>query len=43
MIAAQLGLGFETVRSHIKNLYEKLAVKSNTEAVAKSLRDGLLN
>jgi DNA-binding NarL/FixJ family response regulator len=43
MIAAQLGIGFETVRSHFKNLYEKLAVKSNTKAVAKSLRDGLLN
>ena len=42
MIASDLGIGFETVRSHIKKLYGKLAVHNNTEAVAKTLRFGLL-
>jgi len=42
MIASDLGIGFETVRSHIKKLYGKLAVHNNTEAVAKTLQFGLL-
>ena len=42
MIAARLSISFETVRSHIKRIYEKLKVHNNTEAVAKTLRYGLL-
>ena len=42
MIADQLTISFETVRSHIKRIYEKLHVHNNTEAVAKTLRFGLL-
>lgn len=42
MIADQLTISFETVRSHIKRIYEKLQVHNNTEAVAKTLRYGLL-
>lgn len=42
MIAHQLMISFETVRSHIKRIYEKLQVHNNTEAVAKTLRCGLL-
>jgi DNA-binding NarL/FixJ family response regulator len=37
-IADTLAVGFETVRSHLKNIYEKLHVHSRTEAVVKYLR-----
>lgn len=33
-IADQLGLSIETVRSHLKNIYTKMHVRSRTEAVA---------
>lgn len=42
MIADHLGVGQETIKTHIKNIYLKLHVKSNTEAVSKTLRDRLL-
>lgn len=42
MIAARLSISFETVRSHIKRIYEKLRVHNNTEAVAKALKFGLV-
>lgn len=42
MIAHQLMISFETVRSHIKRIYEKLQVHNNTEAVAKTIKCGLL-
>ena len=34
-IADQLGLGIETVRSHLKHIYEKMHVRSRAEAVAR--------
>lgn len=37
MIAAELHLGMETIRFHIKNIYTKLRVHSKSEAVAKTL------
>ena len=40
MIAAELAVGLETVRSHLKKIYEKLHVRSATEAVSKALRQG---
>jgi DNA-binding NarL/FixJ family response regulator len=36
-IAWDLGIGFETVRSHIDNIYNKLHVRTRTEAVVKFL------
>ena len=36
-IADALSIGYETVRSHLKNIYDKLHVHSRTEAVVKYL------
>lgn len=37
-IASQLGIGYETVCSHLGNIYRKLHVRSRTEAVIKYLQ-----
>jgi len=37
-IADKLSIGLETVNSHLKHIYEKLHVRSRTEAVVKYLR-----
>ncbi len=37
-IADALNMGFDTVRSHLRSIYDKLHVQSRTEAVAKYLR-----
>ena len=42
MISDALFISYETVRSHIKHIYEKLHVVSMTEAVAKALNERLL-
>ncbi len=42
MIAANLFISYETVRSHVKKIYEKLHVASLTEAVSKAMREGLV-
>ena len=41
MIAADLEISIDTVRSHIKKIYNKLHVRSSTEAVGKAMRYGL--
>ena len=41
-IAADRFLSTETVRSHVKNIYEKLHVHSKAEAVAKAFREKLV-
>ncbi|MFN0030733.1 MAG: response regulator [Flavobacteriales bacterium] len=43
MIADKLNIGFETVRSHIKKIYEKLHVQTMTEAVSKTLKEKILD
>jgi DNA-binding NarL/FixJ family response regulator len=40
-IAETLFISLDTVRSHIKNIYQKLHVGSKSEAVAKALKDKL--
>jgi DNA-binding NarL/FixJ family response regulator len=42
MIAAEIFIAIDTVRSHIKNIYEKLHVNSKSEAVAKAFRDNIV-
>ena len=41
MIADQCGISFDTVRTHIRNIYKKLHVASSAEAVAKAIRERL--
>jgi DNA-binding NarL/FixJ family response regulator len=40
-IAAKLIVGEETVKSHVRGIYRKLAVTDRAAAVAKALREGL--
>lgn len=42
MIANETFVSIETIRSHIKNIYIKLQVNSATEAVAKALKDKIV-
>lgn len=42
MIANEINLTFETVRSYIKKIYEKLQVHSATEAVSKAINEKLI-
>ena len=42
MAAAELGITLETVRSHIKKIYEKLHVHNSGEAIAIALRNRLV-
>lgn len=42
MIVSELYISIDTVRSHIKKIYEKLQVNSKSEAVAKAFKDKLV-
>ena len=42
MIAAEMFISIDTVRSHIKKIYEKLQVNSKSEAVAKAFRNRIV-
>ena len=39
MVAAESKLSIDTIRSHVKNIYEKLQVHSVTEAIYKVYHD----
>jgi DNA-binding NarL/FixJ family response regulator len=41
-LARELFLSVETVRSHLKNIYEKMHVHSKSEAVAKAIRNKIV-
>ena len=36
--AEQFGISIDTIRTHVRRIYEKLHVQSSTEAIAKYLR-----
>ncbi|MEM1203773.1 MAG: response regulator transcription factor [Acidobacteriota bacterium] len=40
--AERLGISINTVRSHVRSIYDKLHVRSRSAAVSKALRSGLL-
>ena len=42
MIAAEIFIAIDTVRSHIKKIYEKLQVNSKSEAAAKAFKDRIV-
>ena len=42
VIASMLNISIDTVRSHIKKIYEKLEVHSQTEAVSKAYKERLI-
>ncbi len=43
MIAGKLNITYDTVRAHMKKIYEKLHVTSMTEAVAKAINQNLIS
>lgn len=42
MIAEELNISYETVRSHVKKIYEKLHVVSISQAVSKAMKEKLI-
>jgi Response regulator containing a CheY-like receiver domain and an HTH DNA-binding domain len=42
MIADAMNIAFDTVKTHIKNIYAKLHVHSSAEAVAKAIRERIV-
>jgi DNA-binding NarL/FixJ family response regulator len=42
MISSHINISFQTVRTHIKNIYDKLHVHSQTEAVSKAIKERLV-
>ncbi len=42
LIASEFNISIDTVRTHIKHIYDKLHVKSQTEAVSKAINEKLV-
>jgi DNA-binding CsgD family transcriptional regulator len=42
-IAHRLGIGYGTVRSHVRGVLEKLSARSRLQAVALARESGLIN
>jgi DNA-binding NarL/FixJ family response regulator len=42
LIASEFAISIDTVRTHIKKIYEKLQVHSQTEAVSKAINEKLV-
>ncbi|MBL7732503.1 MAG: response regulator transcription factor [Chitinophagaceae bacterium] len=42
LIAAELGISVDTVRTHIKRIYDKLHVRSQIEAVSKAINEKIV-
>ena len=42
LIASEMNLAFDTVRSHLKNIYQKLHVNCGKEAIAKALNERIV-
>ncbi|HNP24190.1 MAG TPA: response regulator transcription factor [Panacibacter sp.] len=42
IIAAELNVAFDTVRSHLKNIYQKLHVSCGKEAIAKAINEKIV-
>ena len=40
-VASELGVGRETIRTHLQQIYRKLGVNDRAGAVAKAWREGL--
>jgi DNA-binding CsgD family transcriptional regulator len=38
----ELGISYETVRTHVRNIYRKLQVRNQAEAVSKAVRSRLV-
>ena len=41
-IAEHLGLGAETIKTHVRSIMQKLLVDDRTQAAVKALKDGLI-
>jgi DNA-binding NarL/FixJ family response regulator len=42
LIAVEMNLAFDTIRSHLKNIYQKLHVNCGKEAIAKALGERIV-
>jgi DNA-binding NarL/FixJ family response regulator len=42
MVADKLNISYDTVRSHVKKIYQKLGIASLTEAVAKAIHEKIV-